>query len=180
MSYGMFGRNRAGLKRLTVNQSKRQNVRYVELLAGHAIPELREGVPVAPAPRRAADPNDSEGPVIKAVAELLSMHPLVLFAERRNSGALPYINAEGKSVPVRFHRVLTGQPVRVVDFTGWLKDGRPFALEAKRPSWKKPGDEREIEQANYLMLVRNLGGLGGFVRSVEEAKRIIENAHEAI
>ena len=173
-------RGRYPARKLTVNQSKRQSLAWQEFLytgeKGTAeIEAARGATPAAPAPRRAADPNDSEGPVIKAVSELLSVHPLVLFAERRNSGALPYINAEGKSVPVRFHRVLTGQPVRVVDFTGWLKDGRPFALEAKRPSWKKPSDEREIEQANYLMLIRNLGGIGSFVRSADEAAQTLEN-----
>ena len=171
-------------RKLTANQSKRQNLRFLEALTPpenqSKLDALRAITPAAPAPRRAPDPEDTEAPVIKAVAELLAVHPLVLYAERRNSGALPYINADGKAVPVRFNRILTGQPVRVVDFTGWLKDGRPFALEAKRPSWKKPSDEREIEQANYLMLIRNLGGIGGFVRSVDEAKRIIENDNATI
>ena len=160
-------------RKLTPNQSKRRTLAFIEALTpaeNHAkLDELRAITPAAPAPRAAINQHDSEGPVIKAISELLATHPKVLFAVRMNSGSLPYLNAQGKAVPVKFHRVLTGQPVRVVDFTGWLKDCRPFALEAKRPSWNKPSDERELEQANFLMLIRNLGGIGEFVRSVDEA-----------
>ena len=166
-------------RQMTPNQRKRASLAWQELLytgakGSEQIAKMRADAPVAPKPRAAADPDDSEGPVIKAVSQLLARHPLVLFAERRNSGALPYVNADGKAVPVRFHRVLTRQPVRVVDFTGWLKDGRPFALEAKRPSWKKPSDKREYEQAAFLMLIRNIGGVGAFVRGVDEALAAID------
>lgn len=158
---------------MTPNQAMRANVATIEALAGREIPELRDGLPVAPAPRKASDPADTEAPVIKAISELLATHPKVLFALRVNSGSLPYVNNKGQRIPVQFHRILTKQPVRVCDFFGWLKDSRPFAFEAKRPSWRKPSDEREYQQANFLMLIRNIGGVASFVRSADEALEII-------
>ena len=42
-------------------------------------------------------------------------------------------------------------------------------LEVKRQSFKAPRDEREERQARFLACVREAGGIGCFVRSVEEA-----------
>ena len=118
------------------------------------------------------DHADLEKHVIADVWPLLAEHPNVLFAVRQNSGALTY-EKDGDSVPVWLCRIVTKQPVRISDFWGFLKDGRPFAMECKRPSWKKPSDKREFEQAAYHMLIQNIGGVAGFVRSEEEARALL-------
>lgn len=165
-------------RKLTANQSKRATLSYIRAMmpehGGRSIDDLERITPAAPAPRQQRAPSeDTEAPIIKAVSQLLATHPKVLFAMRVNSGSLPYINNKGQAVPVRFHRILTGQDVRVVDFMGWLKDCRPFGIEAKKPSWTKPTDKREFEQAAFLMMIRNLGGVGGFVRSVDEVQALL-------
>jgi hypothetical protein len=63
----------------------------------------------------------------------------------------------------------------ITDFWGFLRDGRPFAIEAKRPSWKGPRDEREFKQANFLAVIRNIGGVSGFAMSADDAKAVIES-----
>jgi hypothetical protein len=114
------------------------------------------------------DHDDLEKHTLAAVGELLAVHPKVLFAVRQNSGALQY-ERDGKMVPVWLCRIVTSQQVRISDYWGFLRDGRPLALECKRPSWKEPTDQREFEQAAFLMLIRNLGGTGEFVRNADEA-----------
>lgn len=115
------------------------------------------------------DHADLEKHTISAVSELLAVHPKVLFAVRQNSGGASYEARSGRYAPIFFYHILTSQPVTITDFWGIMRDGRPFALEGKRPSWKEPKDDREFKQAAFLMLVRNVGGIGAFVRSADEA-----------
>ena len=116
---------------------------------------------------------DLEGPVIKAVGELLGVHPLILFAVRQNSGALPY-HREGRAVPVWFYKLARRpEPMTIVDYWGFLKDGRPLALECKRPDWKKPRTEHEDRQQAFLRMIEAIGGIGGFVRSADEANALL-------
>ncbi len=121
------------------------------------------------AERVLTDHADLEKHVIRAVSELLAVHPKVLFAVRQNSGGASYEAKSGRYAPIFFYHILTSQPVTITDFWGLLRDGRPFALEAKRPSWKEPREPREFKQAAFLMLIRNCGGVGQFVRSADEA-----------
>ncbi len=123
---------------------------------------------------RAAD--DTEAPVIAAVSELLATHPRVLLAGRANTGAIKYRAKSGKDVPIWFYRILThsNNDMTLTDFWGFLRDGKPFCLEAKRPLWKEPREPREFRQAAFIQLIKNIGGRGGFVRSVIEAQEIIE------
>lgn len=114
-----------------------------------------------------------EADVVRAVGELLAVHPRVLFAVRQNSGAASYETASGRFAPVWFYHVLTGQPVTITDFWGLLRDGRPFAIEAKREGWKEPSTDRERKQWAFLALVQNCGGCSGFARTVEEARAIL-------
>lgn len=119
------------------------------------------------------DHPDLEKHVVRAVSELLAVHPKVLFAVRQNSGGASYEHSSGAYKPIHFYQILTSQPVTIVDFWGFMKDGRPLALEAKRPSWKEPKEDREFRQAMFLMLIRNIGGIGAFVRSSEEANEAL-------
>ena len=42
------------------------------------------------------------------------------------------------------------------------------AIEVKHPGWKRPGNDRERAQAEFIRIVREKGGLAGFATSVEE------------
>ncbi len=137
-----------------------------------------DGVDIDAAHKR----RDLEGPVVKAIGELLAAHPLVLFAVRQNSGAASYEAKSGHYAPVHFYRILThGKEITITDFWGILRHedwilppSRLLAIEAKAPGWTKPRTEREFKQANFLALVRNAGGRAGFATSADEAKAIIE------
>lgn len=134
------------------------------------------GIPHSFKPRETKprmDHADLEKHVVRAVSELLAIHPKVLFGVRQNSGGASYEAKSGKFAPIFFYHILTSQPVTITDFWGIMRDGRMFALEAKRPSWKEPKEEREFKQAAFLMLVRNCGGIAGFVRSSEEANALL-------
>ena len=111
--------------------------------------------------------------MVSAVAELLSVHPKVLFAVRQNSGAASYEAKSGKWAPVNFYRIVTPQPVTITDFWGIMRDGRMLAIECKRPGWKAPRDDRERRQWAFLQIVANCGGISGFVTSAEEAYAIL-------
>lgn len=139
------------------------------------IDAIRVPLPKQRTTPRLSDPADTEGPVASAIAELLARHPKVLFAVRQNGGAFTYDTKDGRSAPVWFYRILTGSEITITDFWGLLKDGRPFAIEAKRPSWKEPKLPREFKQAAFIMLMRNIGGKGGFATSVEEAAAILDS-----
>lgn len=163
--------------RPSLAKRRRQNQAALDYYRGLSPREDAPRIDVGARPkqtRSAPDPADSEAPVLSAVAQLLAAHPKVAIAIRTNSGMA--WNAVGQ--PVRFHRLLRGDGV-VVDTIGVLVDGRPLALECKRPSWvrgKASGDdaEREDDQAAYIDRVIRCGGVGGFVRSVDEAVAVLD------
>ena len=120
-------------------------------------------------------PSDGgEAPVLRAVSQLLARHPAVAIAIRVNSGAL----YDERGVPIWHHRLVRGRGV-CVDIIGALTDGRPFGLEVKRPTWRGVGAGtsdvaiREQQQALYIEHVRSIGGVAGFVRSVDEALALL-------
>ncbi len=142
------------------------------LCGGDAPSEILNNVPDSK-PR--AERVSREGPVVAAISELLAVHPRVLWALRVNSGMASYEAKSGKYAPVHFHKWLRSpMPMRMPDFFGMMEDGRCIALEAKNPQWVKPTDQREREQADFLQLIRAHGGIGEFVRSVDDAQRAIE------
>ncbi len=134
--------------------------------------------PLAPAlkPKRtraAPSPEDSEGPVLAAVGDLLEVHPQVLLAVRQNSGSMPY-ERDGKLIPVWFYKILREpEELTLTDYWGFLSSGRAFAIECKRPSWKRVSTEREERQLAFIRMVQKTGGCGGFVRSADDALQII-------
>lgn len=124
---------------------------------------------------------DLEGPVQTAIGELLAIHPKVLFAVRQNSGMMQteYQNkstGEVKSSYTWFYKWARrrSKKMRITDFWGMLVDGRMFAIEAKKPSWTKPTDDREHEQMEFMLTVRSAGGVSGFANCVEQAQAILE------
>lgn len=42
------------------------------------------------------------------------------------------------------------------------------AVEVKHPGWKRPGNDRERAQAEFIRIVREKGGLAGFATCVDE------------
>lgn len=163
------------------------NLRSLRLLGATDadIAEHKEAVepylPKQRGPRQPSDPADTEAPVIAAVSELLASHPRVLFACRQNSGAFTYETKAGRTAPVYFFKLLkhSKDEMTLTDFWGLVEWGTPvkrivpFALEAKRPSWKEPREPREFRQAAFIAMIRNCGGVGGFVRSVDDAAEIL-------
>lgn len=110
------------------------------------------------------DPAELEASVKTEVSHILAHHPRVLFAVRQNSGAAWMPSKGGKDAPVSFYFIVR-QPedMTIVDFTGFLKPMRPFAIECKRRNWKWTGSEREKEQKAYIDMIKDRGGLGAFV-----------------
>jgi hypothetical protein len=167
-----------GAKRIRFRPTKRQaasahNAAIDFYAAASENPRAAEA-PRSAIPKQRAAPRQLEAPVVAAVAELLAVHPKVLFAVRQNSGAASYEHSSGRYAPVWFYRVVTRQPVTITDFWGILRDGRMFAIECKRPGWKAPHGDREMRQALFIMLVRNVGGVGGFVTSADQLGEILK------
>jgi hypothetical protein len=60
------------------------------------------------------------------------------------------------------------------DLIGMTRDGRFLAVECKRPDWRGTSlTPREGAQRRFIEIVRARGGVGGFVRNVEELRRLI-------
>lgn len=113
--------------------------------------------------------HELEASVIADISKLLAHHPKVLFACRSNSGAAYMTGRDGKDMPVTFNRIIRSPvQMRISDFWGILSDGRPFAIECKRRNWTKPTDQREHEQAAFLQMVRDAGGIGVFATCAED------------
>lgn len=130
------------------------------------------GIPDAPepiAPARRARPfrltavEPLEGDVQGAIRALLAVHPLVAWHMRINSGVSTPIDADGRRRFIRFHDM-----PGCSDLIGQLADGRFLAIEVKRPSWRRPSDEREEAQAAFIERVRAGAGVAFFARSTAD------------
>lgn len=111
-----------------------------------------------------------ENEVIHAISQLLAKHPRVIWVARFNSGAASFNAANGNAYqPIWFHRFLKmPQKMRMPDFFGLMSCGLPLAIEAKRPGWTKPRDDREREQMAFLNMVSLLGGVALFATDAEQ------------
>ena len=175
---------RRGFKR-SLREQREASLRVMQFMAGAAPAHKREAAAefiagaqgdIKPKRERAA-PRSLEGPVVAAISELLAVHPRVIWAARFNSGAASYEAASGKYAPVWFHKFLRApEKMRMPDFF-CLVDGQewsvnprclPFAIEAKAPGWTKPRDDREREQATFLKMIRECGGIGIFATSADQ------------
>ena len=135
----------------------------------------RNRLPPKRAHKRTGEPVEAD--VLRAVGELLAVHPQVLLAIRQNSGSLPYQDSTGRLIPIWFFKIVKApHKIRLSDYWGLLKDGRMWAIECKRPTWKGLKDGRELEQDFFLSLIRHAGGRAGFARSVDEAQSILDGA----
>ena len=127
-------------------------------------PEPRKRQPRLPTLDAPHKPLERE--IQKAIIEALRLHPRVLKVVRFNSGGSMHRGANGKDYLVMF----SSEPVP--DLFVMLRHGFAW-LEVKRSGWTKPTDHREERQAAFLACVRQAGGIGAFVTSVEEALALI-------
>lgn len=120
------------------------------------------------------DHADLEKHVLSAVGDLLVAHPKVLLAVRQNTGGTQYEGSDGRAHSMWFYRLIrTPDEMTITDYWGFLRDGRPMAIECKKPSWKWSGDEREKKQRAFIHMIESIGGVGGFVRGVDETMSIL-------
>ncbi|MDZ4250400.1 MAG: hypothetical protein U0990_09955, partial [Candidatus Nanopelagicales bacterium] len=124
-------------------------------------PPLRKRAPRLDAPHK-----PFERDVQRAIIEALRLHPRVIKVTRFNSGGSMHRGANGKDYLVMF----SSEPVP--DLFVLLRGGFAW-LEVKRPGWQRPTDLREERQAAFLAAVREAGGIGCFVRSIDEAIAVI-------
>lgn len=167
-----------------LREQQSQVARLLQFMAPGAPPEKRERAQafadeamasIKPKRERAA-PRQLEAPVVAAISELLAVHPRVLWAARFNSGAASYDAGNGRYSPVWFHKFLRmPEKIRMPDFYGQTLErhtcglwSKAIAIEAKAPGWTKPRDDREREQAAFLKMVRDAGGIGIFATSAQD------------
>ena len=153
-------------RKLTANQSKRQNLRFLEALTPpenqSKLDALRAITPAAPAPR--APSQRREAPILKDILRLLRVHPLVAECWRQNVG----------QIPVAGGFIRMGNKGKL-DIAFRLKDGRYGEIEVKAPG-KRPMPHQQA-RIEYL---QSTGAVAGWADSIEQAKRIIENDNKAI
>ena len=112
--------------------------------------------------------------MLRAISELLEVHPRVVIAWRQNAGAASYDAKDGRYRPIHFYSwIRRPAKMRLPDIVGMIlrKDGlglAPLAIEAKRAGWSKPTDEREYDQAAYLELIRSHYGVALFATSADQ------------
>lgn len=112
-----------------------------------------------------------ESEIQKQIMEFLAAHPLVAWRIRINTGEF----VQGDS-HIRTHYGLASDEC-MSDILGQLRDGRVLAIEVKRPPFIEPKTRRENAQYNFLLTVRENGGIGFFAATLEEAR---ERFNEAI
>ena len=154
-------------RKLTANQSKRQNLRFMEALTPaenqSKLDELRAITPAAPAPR--APSQRREAPILKDILRMLRTHPLVQEVWRNQAGRIAFEDG---------YQIKLGNKGKL-DIAFRLKDGRYGEIEVKAPG-KKPMPHQQ-ERIDYLL---STGAVAGWADSIEKAKRTIENDNQAI
>ncbi len=111
------------------------------------------------------DPLESERQA--GIVNYLSLEPRVRFFIRINGGGM-----QKKGFFVWLYRLYIGTREQkgkgVSDIIGQLRDGRFFAMEVKRP-----GEKPTPEQAEFLALVADAGGVSGVCCNWMEARNLI-------
>jgi hypothetical protein len=117
-----------------------------------------------------------EKDIQKDIISMLRVHPKVALVEAHNSGAAYMTGRNGEEFPMWFNHIYM-KGLRMPDVHATLKGGaRRFVIECKRPPFKGPRDEREREQAAYLKVINEAGGIGIFATSVDDVLNVLEDA----
>lgn len=172
--------------RPSLAQVKRANQRAMDLYASCSDrPRFDVGARPARQPAQSPRPKPgrqlaSEAEVQTAVLAYLCTVPDLVRIERHNRGAAT--DEHGR--PIQFNKVIKGGDITIVDVVGMFRDGRHLAIELKREGWRMAGPDamhdtavRERKQAAYIAQTVECGGVGGFVRSVDEARAVVEGSH---
>lgn len=142
--------------------------RFYALMGGVEVdPRSQKVIPAKREAVKTSDPFELEGAVSQEVAEVLRMHPAVIFALRQNSGATADHVSFWKWVKWR-----GDDPATLPDYWGLARFGL-FALEAKRRNWHYTGTDRERKQKSFIDMVNAQGGRAGFVTSGAQALEIL-------
>lgn len=102
-----------------------------------------------------------EGPIMRAVLELLQYHPKVAKVWRQNAGGMHMGN---RYVPFT-------SELGIPDICGFLKSGRALYLECKAPNGRVT-----YHQKRFIDDALKAGCLAGVVRSIEDAMALLEAA----
>jgi hypothetical protein len=153
--------------------------RYYAAMAGLPANQMDiEPVPAALKPKKTGlvrnDPLEKD--IQKDIISMLRIHPRVALVEAHNSGAAYMPGKNGEEFPMWFNHIYM-KGLRMPDVHATLKGGaRRLVIEVKRPPWTKPRDDREREQAKYLEVINDAGGIGIFATCVEDVIDALESA----
>ena len=110
-----------------------------------------------------------EKDIQKAVQDYLWIHPKVAKVIRINRGAMTAEYTSKRTGQTKRRYIEFNDAEGHSDVYGWLKGGRAFFIEIKRPK-KQPTEK----QANFLVEAWDTGCLAGVARSIEDASRILQ------
>lgn len=127
-------------------------------------------------PRIEQEDDPYEATIQAGIIEMLLKHPKVKVVERHNSGKAKEMGADGKPRFISYNKIfkVNGVRMRKADIDCTLVNGKRFVCEVKRLHWKRPTDEREVEQQNYIEHIRAATGYGMFARSVAEVEAALD------
>ncbi len=118
---------------------------------------------------------DSESSVQSAIRLALGQLPDVR-VWRNSVGSLPATLGGGRKTQVKFGLAVGSSDLLCIVAPA----GRWLAIEVKAGDWKpaKSGTkyQHEQEQRDWIAVVENFGGVGGFARSVDEAMELLDRA----
>jgi len=119
-------------------------------------------------PFRLAPPDPLETERLAGIASYLALEKRVRFFVRVNGGGRIL---KGGGFFWFYRLFFDGKEQKgkgLPDLIGMLRDGRFFAIEAKRP-----GEKKTPEQAEFLEMVRMTGGISGVAENWMQARKII-------
>ncbi len=132
---------------------------YGDMRKAKGMPEVNCAEPVRKVrAERKASTEPSEASILKAIMQLLKVHPKVARVWRQNSMAAEFQDRHGRT---RYVRANTAKGMS--DIMGILKDGRTLAVEVK----SRTGIVAEHQQA-FLDSITQAGGVAFVARSVDD------------
>jgi hypothetical protein len=91
---------------------------------------------------------------------------------RNNVGVLRDINGRAVRFGLANDSARLNNKIKSSDLIG-IHQGRFCAFEVKVPGWKYRGKGREVAQLNFINLVKEQGGVAGFVTSWAEMSNML-------